>query len=155
VTALSAALPGVKALRDVTPAQLEEHKALLAERVYRRALHVVGEISRVERGVEALAQGDLKAFGALLTQSHFSSRDNFENSCSELDALVECGAELPGFLGARLSGGGFGGITVHLVEEQFAADYQAKLQAAYAAKTGKTTETMLCHAANGTELRVF
>jgi galactokinase len=155
VAALSQALPGVKALRDVTPAMLEEHKSLLDERVYRRALHVVGEIDRVERGVAALEQGDLRGFGALLTESHYSSRDNFENSCPELDALVECGSSLPGFLGARLSGGGFGGITVHLVEEVLAAAYQEKFQAAYAEKTGRRTETMICHADNGTELRVL
>ncbi|NLF19228.1 MAG: galactokinase [Lentisphaerae bacterium] len=139
----------VRALRDVTPACLEAAAGRLPPRVYRRARHVVGEIARVEAGVAALREGRLRDFGRLLNESHESSIANFENSCPELDALVALGRSLPGALGARLSGGGFGGITVHLVEADQAAAYAEALQRQYRTRTGQAAETMVCTAAEG------
>jgi galactokinase len=107
---------GVKALRDVTRAQLEQQKDRLADRIYRRALHIVGENERVLAGMEALREGNLGVFGKLMFESHESSRVNFENSCPELDDLVAAARATPGVYGARLSGGGFGGATINLVE---------------------------------------
>jgi galactokinase len=107
---------GVKALRDVSSADLAREKDRLADRIYRRALHIVGENDRVLAGMEALRGGDLTAFGRLMFASHESSRVNFENSCPELDDLVAAARATPGVYGARLSGGGFGGATINLVE---------------------------------------
>lgn len=140
---------GVKALRDVTPAQLEAAKAKLNPVSYRRALHVVGEIDRVARCSAALAAGRLEEFGAIMFESHQSSIDNFENSIPELDTLVAIAKTLPGALGARLSGGGFGGITVHLVRKELAEQYKEQLAAAYKERTGLETQAMICEAADG------
>ena len=145
----AAAILGVPALRDVTPAQLDAARPRLPAATYRRAAHVVGEIARVEAGRAALARGDLKAFGALMSESHRSSQENFENSCPEIDTLVKIGATLPGFLGARISGGGFGGISVHLVERDAAPAYQAELAKRYRAATGRDTATLIATAADG------
>jgi galactokinase len=108
---------GVKTLRDVSSAMLLAKKAQMADRIHRRALHIVGENERVLAGSEALRHGDLAAFGRLMYASHESSRVNFENSCPELDLLVEAARHTPGVHGARLSGGGFGGATINLVEK--------------------------------------
>jgi galactokinase len=107
---------GATALRDVSTEMLESRKSELTERIYRRALHVVGENERVLEGCDALRRGDVARFGQLMFDSHQSSLDNFENSCPELDQLVETARGTPGVYGARLSGGGFGGATINLVE---------------------------------------
>ena len=141
----------VKALRDVSREQLEACRGEMHILAWRRAMHVVGENERVFAGIGALEQGDLAGFGRLMVESHDSSRLNFENSCTELDILVEIGSSLPGFLGARLSGGGFGGITVHLVEEAEAEGYARRLATAYESRTEIEPETMICRAGNGAE----
>lgn len=148
----AARILGVPALRDVTPEALEKAKSRLSDVVYRRAKHVVGEIDRVEKGSQALAAGDIRAFGELMSISHDSSRFNFENSCAELDALVEIGRTLPGFIGARLSGGGFGGITVHLVEADASEKYSQALAEKYLAKTGVEAQVMILTAGEGAEV---
>jgi galactokinase len=140
---------GIRALRDVSPACLEDAKKQLPPIVYRRALHVVGENQRVFQGVEALAANDLGAFGQLMFASHESSRIHFENSCEELDALVAIAQQAPGAIGARLSGGGFGGITVHLVEQEKAEEYARLLADRYQQQTGLRAEVMICRAADG------
>jgi galactokinase len=108
---------GVTALRDVTSEMLRTRRSVLADRIYHRALHIVGENERVNEGSEALRRGDFARFGELMFASHESSRVNFENSCPELDQLVEVARNTPGIYGARLSGGGFGGATINLVEK--------------------------------------
>jgi galactokinase len=108
---------GVKALRDVSSELLEAHRNKLGDRIYRRALHIVGENERVLAGAEALRAHDFNQFGELMFKSHESSRLNFENSCPELDELVSIARRTPGVHGARLSGGGFGGATINLVEK--------------------------------------
>jgi galactokinase len=107
---------GVATLRDASTQMLKSRQSELADRIYRRALHVVGENERVLEGCEALRRGDVARFGELMYASHQSSIDNFENSCTELDQLVETARQTPGVYGARLSGGGFGGATINLVE---------------------------------------
>ena len=146
---IAAKCPSVKMLRDVDRALLEAHKAEMDLADYRRALHVVGEDERVMQGVKALRSGDINAFGQLLFQSHESSRANFENSCPELDALVELARSLPECLGARLSGGGFGGITIHLIRLTDAETYRARLEKAYRTTTGKEIRTLLCAIGEG------
>ncbi len=141
--------PQVKTLRDVSSAMLEECKTILDHTDYLRAKHVVGEDERVMKGVELLEAGKVEEFGALWFQSHESSRDCFENSCPELDVLVELAHTIPGCVGARLSGGGFGGISIHLVRESEAQNYCERLAAAYKLKTGKTIETVICSIGDG------
>ncbi|MDD7750410.1 MAG: galactokinase [bacterium] len=141
--------PQVKTLRDVSSAMLEECKSILDHTDDLRAKHVVGEDERVMKGVELLEAGKVEEFGALWFQSHESSRDCFENSCPELDVLVELAHTIPGCVGARLSGGGFGGISIHLVRESEAQNYCERLAAAYKLKTGKTIETVICSIGDG------
>jgi len=107
---------GVTALRDASTEMLKARKSELADRIYHRALHITGENERVMEGSAALRQGDFARFGELMFASHESSRVNFENSCPELDLLVATARKTPGVYGARLSGGGFGGATINLVE---------------------------------------
>ena len=145
----AAARLGAKALRDVTSAQLEAGKASLPELSYRRAAHVVGENERVLRGVEFLRNGNVAGFGALMFASHESSRHNFENSTPELDTLVEIARELPGVLGSRLTGGGFGGATVTLLERDKAQAVKEALVAKYHERTGHTAQAHLCEIADG------
>ncbi len=145
----AAARLGAKALRDVSSAQIEAGKAILPELSYRRAAHVVGENERVLQGIDFLRGGDVKAFGALMFASHESSRHNFENSTPELDALVEIVRELPGVLGSRLTGGGFGGATVTLLERDKASAVAEALVAKYHARTGYTAQAHLCEIADG------
>jgi galactokinase len=109
-------LLGVSSLREVTPDRLLASKAKLPDRIYRRALHVVGETNRVDKASSLIKKSDMAGFGKLLDESHESSRINFENSIPALDKLCEASKQSPGHLGARLSGGGFGGSTLHLIE---------------------------------------
>lgn len=146
---LHAANDSIKALRDVSMEQLEEMKELLTHREYLHAKHIVGECERVAKGVELLEKGDVKAFGQLLFESHESSRVNFENSTPRLDYLVELAKSIPGCLGARLSGGGFGGISIHLVEEDQAEDYGKRLAAAFELQTGDEPQIIKCAIGQG------
>lgn len=145
----AAAKLGVKALRDVGLEMLESKKNLLSDREYRRALHVVGEIDRVLRAEKALASGDAAAFGKLLFESHQSSVDNFENSTPELDTLIDLAKTIPGCLGARLSGGGFGGISIHFVEAAAAEEYARRIRQAYRIARGVEPETIICEIGQG------
>lgn len=118
---------GVESLREVTPDHLEFGGASLDPVIYRRAAHIVGENDRVWRAIEALEAGDTETLGGLLNASHESSRTNFENSTRELDQLVELACSLPGVLGARLTGGGFGGAMVALVRRNAANKVKERL----------------------------
>jgi galactokinase len=115
VAALQTALPTIRALRDVTSAQLEEHKSLLSPMVYRRCRHVVSENERVLQTVTALRQSDLTKVGQLMNASHESLRADYEVSSPALDLMVETMRSAPGCYGARLTGAGFGGCAVALV----------------------------------------
>lgn len=140
---------GVRALRDVSSATLEAARGRLDEITWLRAAHVVGENERVGRGIDALRRGDGAAFGALMFQSHESSRMNFANSTRELDALVEIAREIPGVLGSRLTGGGFGGATVSLVESARMDEIAARLDAGYTQRTGHRGQAYRCEIADG------
>ena len=113
--------PSVQALRDVTPALFEQHKTGLPEVIQKRTQHVIEENTRVEEAVRRLEAGDLEGLGACMNRSHESMRDLYEISCREIDFLVERARQTPGVFGARMTGGGFGGCTVNLVE-RLAAD---------------------------------
>jgi len=100
-------------------------------------------------GIECLRRGDVAGFGALMFASHESSRVNFENSTPELDQLVQIAATLPGVLGSRLTGGGFGGATVTLLRKEHAREVKEELVSRYHEKTGHTATAYLCEIADG------
>ncbi|XP_015924784.2 galactokinase [Parasteatoda tepidariorum] len=107
---------GKSSLRDVSLDELEKHRKDLDNEVYKRALHVIGEIGRTTEAADALSRGNYKEFGNLMNLSHASLRDNYEVSCSELDLVVSAALEVEGVYGSRMTGGGFGGCTVTLLK---------------------------------------
>jgi len=141
-----------QALRDVTSEVLEAHKTLLPELVYRRARHVVSEDERVLEAVEVLRSGNLQRFGELMNASHESLKHDYEVSCAELDLLVELAREVPGVLGSRMTGAGFGGCTVTLVEEAHVEELLEHVEGPYQARTGLKPEAWSCTASNGAEI---
>ena len=149
VAVLAKYFENVHALRDVSFDELNAARSTLNWKEFRRALHVVGECARVEAGVKLLDEGDIMGFGRLWFESHESSRLNFENSTPELDYLVSLAQSIPGCLGARLSGGGFGGITVHLVETAGAEEYAERVAAAYKKQTLIEPERLICSIGDG------
>ena len=149
VGALNAVLGNVKALRDVTPEQLERHRDRMPELWYRRARHVVTENRRVVSAVDFLKAGDIRQFGRLMYESHASLRNDYEVSCPELDILVELAAAQQGTIGARMTGAGFGGCTVNLVASEAVADFQAKVAQEYHARTGHKPMIYVCSPSDG------
>lgn len=139
---------GVRALRDLKSPQINRRPDI-PELLRRRALHVVEENERVWRAVELLEAGDAREFGHLMNASHESSRRNFENSTSELDLLVSIAQRLPGVLGARLTGAGFGGATVTLCERATADRVAERLAADYAIQTEIKADVCVCEIADG------
>jgi galactokinase len=140
---------GAPSLRFVNLASLENGRSRLTPAQYSCALHVVGENDRVQRGAGMLRSGDIASFGQLLFQSHESSRHNFHNSCPELDVLVELANTQAACLGARLTGGGFGGATINLVKRDAAEEFRTRMAAGYAAKTGHKLESWICSVVDG------
>src|SRR5690606_38646618 len=128
---------GVPALRDATMERLDAHRGALSDVVYRRARHVIAEIARTLDAAERLRQRDYAGFGRLMFESHASLRDDFEVSCPELDLLVDLASQQPGVLGSRMTGGGFGGCTVTLVETARAEAVADAVCAEYERQTGR------------------
>ncbi|MGA2571452.1 MAG: galactokinase [Terracidiphilus sp.] len=141
--------PGVPFLRDATLEDLEKWGHEMEPKSYLRAKHVISEDLRTVAACEALMKGDMKELGRLMAEAHHSYSHDFEGSCVEADAMVELAQDLPGLIGARLTGGGFGGCTVNLVEQSEAAKFAESLGARYAAKTGIAPQIHVCHASNG------
>lgn len=142
-------LPGIRALRDVTPDQLLEFAGGLSHVVQQRCRHVVQENQRVLRFAEALQSGDAAELGALMEASHASLRDDYEVSCPELDLLVARACGAPGIVGARMTGGGFGGCTVNLVQAHDVDAFQAYMTQSYQRQTGRTLRVVTTDAAAG------
>ncbi len=138
---------GVGSLREADSSMLAV--ADLPDETRRRAAHVIGEIERVEAGVKLLEAGDVAAFGRLLSASHRSSMENFENSTPELDVLVEVALLQEGVLGSRLTGGGFGGATVSLVAADRVEAVRQAILLEYKARTGIETEGFRCRIGRG------
>lgn len=151
VRQLSALLPNVRALRDVSSSQLEEHARELAPIIYRRCRHIVTENERVLAASEALEQTDLRHFGQLMNESHQSLRYDYEVSCAELDLMVELARGVGGVYGARMTGGGFGGCTVNLVSRENVEEFRSKVIAGYEAATGLKPEIYVCTAVKGAQ----
>ena len=143
--------PYVRALRDVSEEQLEQHRSSLSDVVYRRCRHVITENARVLSAAEALERGDLDRFGDLMGQSHRSLRDDYEVSCAELDLMVQLAQKVDGVYGARMTGGGFGGCTVNLVRDEQVEEFQRSVAPEYERVTSLRPEIYICSAANGAE----
>ncbi|MFO7936379.1 MAG: galactokinase [Kiritimatiellia bacterium] len=142
----------VSALRDVSMTEWAIYKRGLPEDVADRGAHPIGENERVLRGAGLLEKGDVKAFGALMFDSHESSRVLFGNSCEELDFAVAQAKRIPGVLGARLSGGGFGGSAVILVNPRDAETIAAALESAFDAEYGHPCEVSVITPSEGAHL---
>jgi galactokinase len=147
-----ARLMGVKALRDVSVEMFETHQSKLPAVTARRCKHVVTEDQRTLDSVEALMRDDLAAFGKLMNASHASMRDDFEITTPDIDTLVEIQQNASGCLGARMTGGGFGGCTVALVQDDAVPAVVEAIQAQYPARTGKTPQVYVCRATDGAGL---
>jgi galactokinase len=152
VAAIADREPGVTALRDVSVEMLERHRDRMDEVANARALHVVTENARVAETEAALRAGDHDALGRLFAASHASLRDRFEVSSDALDALVDIAVGTPGVLAARLTGAGFGGCTINLVERGRAGELRSAVERAYAARTGLAARVFVVEAADGARL---
>lgn len=149
VRLLSAHLPGIRALRDVSPEDLDRFGHHLPPVLLRRARHVVHSNARVLRAVAAFRAGDLETVGQAMRQSHISLRDDYEVSSPELDTLAEAAWEVPGCWGARLTGAGFGGCIVALVAEEAVPELARHLEEVYQARFGRRPVVTVCRASDG------
>jgi len=136
-------------LRDVGKDLFEEHQDKLSDKQKVVSRHIVMENERVQEAIRVVRAGDLRTFGTLMTQSHLSSRDDFGNSCPELNTLQECSEGIDGVLGSRLMGGGFGGSTITLVEDGKAAEVVQELCKRYKDKTGIQATSLVCAPGDG------
>ncbi len=136
-------------LRDVSVEEMNLYSNDMSEDTRKRAKHIITENQRVLDGVTALERGDLEKMGKCMNLSHISSRDDFGNSCEELDIMYDCAENIPGLFGRRLSGGGFGGCTVNLVSADKADNFAEELTRRYIQKTGIKPEMHICKAWNG------
>jgi galactokinase len=152
VTMLQEYMPHIRSLRDVSPTEFAAYSVYLPPVIRKRAEHVVKEIARVESAYSALLRQDKRAFGALMYAGHASLRDLYEVSLPELDTLVALTRELPGCLGARLTGAGFGGCTVNLVEKEKAPDFIQGLKEKYEEASGNQAQAYCCEAVDGVSL---
>ena len=142
-------IPEIRALRDVSLSQLAEYGTGLPPVTFRRCRHVISENARVLEAANALKESELARFGALMGESHRSLRDDYEVSCEELDLMVKLGNRCAGVYGARMTGGGFGGCTVNLVDADSVADFKATVERDYKRATGLRPEIYVCTAADG------
>lgn len=151
VRLLASVKPGLVSLRDVSVEELDANKQLLPEVIYRRCRHVISENDRTLGAASALREGNLTRMGEFMFASHRSLRDDYEVSCAELDLLVDLARKQQGVIGARMTGGGFGGCTVNLVRNGAATAFKEGVASAYQAETGRRPEIYLSHTASGVE----
>lgn len=145
----AARLLGRASLRDVQPSEVVVRPPALSDLLWKRARHVVTENQRVLDAVDALRGGKLDEFGRLMNASHDSLRDDYEVSCPELDMMADLARAMPGVLGARMTGGGFGGCTVNLVEPGFEDEFVREIFQRYQESTGITPEIYLSEPGDG------
>lgn len=144
-------LPDIQALRDVTVDDLQRCGSGLTEAIFKRCRHVITENARVMEAASALERGDLHGFGNLMAASHRSLRDDYEVSCSELDAMVDLAVQVEGVYGARMTGGGFGGCTINLVEADSVARFKRTVAPGYEQATGLAPEIFVCSTTDGAQ----
>lgn len=140
----------IKGLGDLSEEQFEQYKSAIKDDVrVRRAKHAVYENQRTIRAVEALKNNDLKLFGELMNASHVSLRDDYQVSCDEIDVLVEEAWKVPGVIGSRITGGGFGGCTVSIVKDEAVMEFQEKVGTAYRERVGKDADFYVVEIGDG------
>ncbi len=152
VAVLANRFPGIRALRDATIEQLDACKPEMNEVVDKRCRHVIMENDRVLKSIRVLKQGDLESFGGLMNASHNSLRDLYEVSCPEIDLLVDLARKIPGVLGTRITGGGFGGCTVNLVDSNSIAEFSSQVIESYRRETGIEAKVYVSTAAAGASI---
>lgn len=131
----------IQALGDLTPEEFEAHKSLIKDEIQlQRAKHAVYENQRTIDAVTALKAGDNESFGKLMNQSHISLRDDYDVSCEEIDILVDLAWKIPGVLGSRITGGGFGGCTVSIVKDESIDTFIETIGKTYLEKVGHEAE---------------
>jgi galactokinase len=146
--------PHIKLLRDATMDDLKAARHRMSDASYRRCRHIITENARVIEARSALFGGDMRRVGDILFAAHISMRDDFEASAPEVDRLVELARSLPGCIGSRITGGGFGGCTVNLVGEEHAEAFAAQLKLRYKESTGIEAEIYICEAVDGALARL-
>jgi galactokinase len=151
VRLLSLRLPGIRALRDVSTAALESSRDLLGETVYKRCRHVISENLRTQDAAIALQRGDIGLLRNLMAASHQSLSEDFEVSCRELDIMVDLAMQQPGMLGARMTGGGFGGCTINLVKAAHVEEFCTHVAAGYESETGLRPDVYISEPSQGAE----
>ena len=149
VSLLQDHVPGIGSLRDVTIEMLDEFGHRLPEKILRRCRHVVTENQRTIDAATAFRQNDFGLAGDLMSRSHHSLRDDYEVSCTELDFLVETATSLKGVYGARMTGGGFGGCTVNLVDTRAVEDLEDETIRTYYTRFGFAPDFYTFHPADG------
>jgi galactokinase len=154
VRKLSQVLPGIRALRDVSLAELENNRELLGETIYKRCRHVITENQRTVEAATALQTGQVEALRQVMANSHRSLRDDYEVSCRELDVLVELAERQPGVFGARMTGGGFGGCTINLVSATESGEFRRRMSEEYESVTGLKPDIYICQASQGAQIVV-
>jgi galactokinase len=142
----------LRSLRDVASDFLEAHRRDLDPVVFRRCAYVVGENDRVEMACRDLEQGDFASFGRRMDASHAGLRDEYEVSCRELDILAEAAVKIPGVLGSRMMGAGFGGCTINLVEDRALEEFRSKVGQHYLDRTGREPYFYVSLLSSGTEV---
>ena len=143
------------ALRDVTQEQLLDKAGIMNTLLYQRARHVISENQRVLEAVEALERGDAESLGRLMNESHRSLRDDYQVSREELDQMVEIAQGEPGCYGARMTGGGFGGCAIALVDADQVEDFEYNVPRKYLRQTGLEPKVYVSRASDGTSYEVF
>jgi len=149
VRILARRFPEVRALRDATMNQLEACQAELPQNVYKRCRHVITENQRVLEAAEALEHNRLEDLRRAMAESHSSLRDDYEVSSDELDVLVEIASRVKGVHGARMTGAGFGGCTINLVESEAVDEFRNEISAEYRRRTKLNPDIYVCNAADG------
>lgn len=148
----AAAYFGVDSLRQVSREAFRAGAGSLDELLRRRARHVIEENARVQAAADCLRAGDSRGFGALMQESHASLRDDYEVSCKELDLMVSLSMSKPGCWGARMTGAGFGGCAIALVEAGWVEKFCETVAVEYERATGLKPEVYVCKASNGAEI---
>lgn len=142
----------LKSLRDISLQDLETHKNSLEEVIYKRCLYVITENERLLSGCELLKQGDLKGFGELMYKTHEGLSKLYNVSCEELDFLADHAHAFPGVTGTRMMGGGFGGCTINLIQENAVENFTGFIKEKYQEKFNKETEVYITQIEDGTKI---
>ena len=151
VARIRALRPEVRALRDVSWPEIEQIASPWPDNIRHRARHVTTEMLRVHAAAAALRKGDFAELGRLVSEAHVSLDNDYEVSSIELNLMVALAKQIPGILGARMTGAGFGGCTINLIRPERAAEFADNLAKSYAERTGIIPDVYLCRASDGVE----